>query len=65
MSRYQGEDVIPQSPVDAAAGIFNNAQYNTIKLAIEQAKNLRDIAIIDFPDRVDFWKGLPILDKIL
>ena len=36
--QYKGEDVIPQSPTDAAAGILNNVRYNTIKLAIEQAK---------------------------
>lgn len=62
--QYKGEDVIPQSPTDAAAGILNNVRYNTIKLAIEQAKNLRDIAITDFPDRVDFWNDvIDVLSK--
>ena len=62
--QYKGEDVIPQSPIDAAAGILNNVRYNTIKLAIEQAKNLRDIAITDFPDRVDFWNSvIDVLSK--
>ena len=56
--QYKGNDVVPQSAIDGAAGILNNTEYKTIKDAITYATKLKEIAITDFPDRVKFWEDV-------